>query len=109
MRKRWLARKYVYANGVSYNEDRYEIFIWNNGDWVSVGGAIRKWGGKTIAFLCLPAQQRDIRKPDDVPQRSAGLYIWGETTKAALHTLKSSYPDPCSTLNNWISREMAAF
>ena len=44
-----------------------------NGKWVNVGGAIRRWGGKTIAFLCMPATQLGIRAPRDTERMTDGL------------------------------------
>ena len=72
MNKQWKASRYRYPDGRPRNEDRYKIFVWENGKWVSVGGAIRKWGDKTVAYLCMPAAQRDIRTPRDAERKTEG-------------------------------------
>ena len=109
MEKRFIARPYRYADGVPWNEDRYEIFVWENGKWESVGGAIRKWGGKTIAFLCIPSSQRDIRTPEQAVRKSDGLYVWGDNVKSALQALKCMYPNPTDTLRGWLAHAIATF
>ena len=73
MNKQWKASRYRYPDARPRNEDRYEIFMWENEKWVNVVGAIRKWGGKTIAFLCMPATQRGIRAPRDAERKTDGL------------------------------------
>jgi hypothetical protein len=109
MDKQWKASPYRYLDGKSWNDDRYEIFVWENGRWVNVGGAIRKWGGKTIAWLCLPNTKYDIRTPRDAEQKTDGLYVWGVTVKDALNTLKATYPHPSDTLRGWLARVIATF
>jgi hypothetical protein len=99
MRRRWLARPYAYADGVPWNDGRYEIFIRGSaGDMVSVGGAMcnRKQG--TIAFLCPKSTNRIIRTPLDAANLTDQLYVKAATLKDALTLLKKTFPDPENSL-----------
>lgn len=109
MKKQWVARPYKYADGVPWNEDRYEIFVKENGEWVSVGGAIRRWNQRTIAFICTKTQQRSIRTPQQAEKETDGLYVWGNSVRSALNTLKWKYPDPATTLKEAVDRAYASF
>lgn len=109
MELRWIARPYRYADNVPWNADRYEIFVHVEGEWVAVGGAIRHWSNRTIAFLCTKTQQRLIRTPYDAEQRSNSLYVMGDTVTDALRTLKWKYPDPLKTLSETEALLAASF
>jgi hypothetical protein len=100
----WVARPYRYADGMNWNEDRYEIFIWKNQDWVSIGGALKSRKRGVVAFLCDPAMNRILRSPDDVTKHTEGCYVWGGTLEESLRALKSKYPNPEAVL-----REIANF
>jgi hypothetical protein len=110
MERKWVAKPYVYADGFLWNSDRYEIFVINDKrELVSVGGAICTWGGNTIAFLCKKSVNREIRTPLQAEEKASGHYVWGESVKSALQTLKWKYSDPESLLREIHAREMAAF
>jgi len=99
MERKWVARPYKYADGVPWNSDRYEIFVTDShGDWVSVGGAIRSWSGRTIAFLSTINVNRLVRTPLDAQVMTDGLWVAGDTVRSALKTLKWKYQDPQSLL-----------
>jgi hypothetical protein len=105
----WIARPYRYADSVPWNQDRYEIFIRSNGELVSVGGAMRTWNGRTIAFICRKPANRKIRTPEMAEKETQGMYVWGSSVKAALVTLKWKYSDPEKLLQEQYDREMASF
>lgn len=109
MSKLFIARPYRYADGVPWNEDRYEIFVKDNGQWVSIGGAIRRWDKRTVAFICTKGAQRWIRTPLQAEQETNGLYVWGNSVREALLTLKWKYPDPTETLHEAVALANASF
>ena len=105
----WLATPYKYADGIPWNQDRYELFVRSEGQLVSVGGAMRTWNGWTIAFLCHKGANRRISTPETAESETHGFYVWGCNVKTALVSLKWKYPDPESILQELHDREMAAF
>jgi hypothetical protein len=98
MERKWVARPYRYADGVPWNEDRYELFVAGEGGLVSIGGAIRSWDHRTVAFLCPKTLQRLIRSPKDAVNRTDGFYVIGASVKEALMLLKWRWPNPELTL-----------
>jgi hypothetical protein len=110
MDRLWIARPYRYADNVPWNDDRYEIFVLNDKrEWVSVGGALRRWDGQTVAFLCKKGVNREIRTPQHAQDKTNGNYVFGTNVKRALQTLKWKYPNPEALLEEIWQREMAAF
>jgi hypothetical protein len=109
MKTCWKFRPYVYLNGAKSNGDRFEILIWENNAWQSVGGAIRTWSGVTTAFLCTPEMQRNIRTPQQAEERVGGLYVREGTLREALIGLKCTFPHPMDTLKGWVAHAIATF
>lgn len=107
---RWLARPYKYADGVPWNEDRYEVFVLGDaGTLVSVGGAIRSWDMRTVAFLCGRTMQRVIRTQQDAVTRTNGLYVIGASVIEALNLLKIRWPRPAQILDDLALVQQAEF
>ncbi len=110
MSQRYLARRYRYADNVPWNDDRYEIFVEEDGQLLSIGGAIRTWTNRTIAFLCTKQEQRWIHTPQEAEQRaSGGIFVWGDSVRDALTALKRQYPMPEKILRDVLERENATF
>lgn len=109
MERKWVARPYRYADGVPWNQDRYEIFVLTAEGMVSVGGAIRSWSHRTVAFLCPKEVQRKIRTPQDAETRTEGLYVVGASVKEALSQLKWRWPNPDHTLSRLAQTQQAIF
>jgi hypothetical protein len=100
MEKKWLARPYRYADGVPWNDDRYEVFVEvdEGKSWFSIGGAIRSWDQSTVAFLCYKTMQRKVRSPQDAVDRTEGLFVVAPSVRESLHLLKWRWPNPELTL-----------
>lgn len=109
MRHLWKASPYKYADGVPWNDDRYEICVRVGGQWIPVGGAIRHWSGRAVAFLCSKTAQRLIRTPADAAVNSDGHYVMGNTLQETLEALKVAYPDPVLVLREQEELAAAAF
>ena len=101
MERKWVAKPYRYADGNCWNENRYEIFYSTpDNKWVSVGGAMRTWKNGTVAFLADLPVNRQLRTPDQIVNNTMGLHVWGETLIQALSTLKKTFPDPRTVLED---------
>lgn len=110
MQKRWIARPYCYADNQAWNPGRKELFIWKDGEWFPVGGAMLiEATGRSVAFLCTRTANRTIRKPGQVQAESNGLFVLGTSLREALDILKFKYPDPERTLAEAEQQVMAAF
>jgi hypothetical protein len=111
MSREWVARKYVYADGVAWNKNRLEIFVREAGqeEWRSVGGAFTQRGELTVAFLCAQREQWSINLWSDVTSHPKGRYVQGRTLHEALRMLKWKYPDPVALLNEDDRLEAMAF
>lgn len=96
MERPWLARPYRFADGIPWDEFRYEIFVPRDKQLISVGGAIRIFGKQPhyIAFICTKAKNRKIRTPQDAMKLSDGNYVKGRNMKEALTNLKQRFPQP---------------
>lgn len=110
MESKWIARPYKYADGVAWNDFRYEIFFRVEDEWVSVGGVMQLKGRvEAIAFLCRHTSQRYIRSPQHVEREVAGRYVMGDNIEEALRTLKWKYPEPVQLLQDDYEMRAASF
>jgi hypothetical protein len=109
MAAQFVARPYRYADNVPWNEDRYEIFFWYQGEWIPVGGAIRTWSYRTIAFVCNRNAQRLIRNPGQAADESGGRFVWGQSVGEALKLFRETFPDPITTLSDAQAEAYANF
>ena len=66
----------------------------------NVGGAIRHWSHRTVAFLCTQNINRTIRTPQQAETLTDGVLVVGVSVMDALNKLKLQYPDPLGTLAN---------
>ena len=100
--RKWIARRFRYADDQIHNPGRWEIFVPDPdgvpGHYVSVGGAFETCKNGAIAFLCLRGDQTFLKRPSDVEARYPRTFVWGVSLRQALSRLKWRHSQPLQSL-----------
>jgi hypothetical protein len=107
----WHAKRYKYFDGNVWNSGRYEIEVRQSVDqeWVSVGGAITRWGRESVAYLGTMTTHKMVKNLETARKNTDGLYVEGDTLREALMMLRWKYPDPQEILKEARRLALAAF